>query len=138
MQPTDHIDSQLAALRSMVAATSSMPIPLPPPHSTPNAPPTFSGAAPSTPTGAGSGLTYDAFWSSHSSTSSYRSLLGGQNGPGVAGVRRPSVPLQAHASAPAALTPGIPAWLEIIIMLRTINWLQFTLTRFLPMYSQLG
>ncbi|KAI9063799.1 hypothetical protein FKP32DRAFT_1592032 [Trametes sanguinea] len=106
MQPTEHIDSQLAALRSMVAATSSTPIPLPPPQSTPNAPPSFPGAPPSTSTGAGNGLTYDAFWSSHSATSSYRSLLGGQNGSGAAGFRRSSGPLQAHASAPAALTPA--------------------------------
>ena len=95
MQPTEHIDSQLAALRSMMA-TSSMPIP------------TQTTSVPSLPvnTTSGGGLTYDAFWSSHSSaTASYRALLATQ----PVGQGRTTFPLQGHTSAPAALTPPTSA-----------------------------
>ena len=91
MEPTEHLDSQLAALRSIISA-SAMPIPLPPP-TPPAAAPV---PAPPASTSAG-GLTYDAFWSAHgSATASYRSLLAGQP-------RATPPPLQAHASAPAIL-----------------------------------
>ncbi|KAH9847604.1 hypothetical protein C2E23DRAFT_493904 [Lenzites betulinus] len=95
MEPTEHIDSQLAALRTMMT-TSAMPIPLPPPQTSPTAslPPNTSANGNS-----GSGLTYDAFWSTHSSATSYRVLLASQG----ATQGRSSAPLQAYASAPAAL-----------------------------------
>ncbi|KAI0334653.1 hypothetical protein GY45DRAFT_1242444 [Cubamyces sp. BRFM 1775] len=95
MQPTEHIDSQLAALRSMMA-TSSMPIP------------TQTTSLPSLPvnTTSSSGLTYDAFWSSHSSaTASYRALLATQ----PVGQGRATLSLQAHISAPAVLAPPATA-----------------------------
>ncbi|KAI0351923.1 hypothetical protein OH77DRAFT_1429245 [Trametes cingulata] len=97
MEPTEHIDSQLAALRSMMT-NSSAPKPQPTP-----APSLPSSASP----GGGGGLTYDAFWSSHSSaTSSYRALLASQGGVLAAGQGRSPTPLQAHASAPALLVPS--------------------------------
>ncbi|TBU30131.1 hypothetical protein BD309DRAFT_956518 [Dichomitus squalens] len=98
MQPTEHVDSQLAALRSMITASSSHPIPLPAPSSgTPTGspmPPTAGSP------GVGGGLTYDAFWSAHGTATSYRTLLAGHGQP-----TRPSsaAPLQAHASAPAIM-----------------------------------
>ncbi|OJT08601.1 hypothetical protein TRAPUB_528 [Trametes pubescens] len=105
MEPTEHIDSQLAALRSMMT-TSAMPIPLPPPQAAPATAPA-SGAAPGTSTspGPGAGLTYDSFWSSHASATSYRALLSSQAGYQGPAQDRPAQ-LQAYASAPAALAPG--------------------------------
>ncbi|KAI0793700.1 hypothetical protein C8Q74DRAFT_526120 [Fomes fomentarius] len=98
MEPTEHLDSQLAALRSIISA-SSMPIPLPPP--TPS-----SAATPASPAGnnvGSGGLTYDAFWSAHgSATTSYRSTLGTTQAARAAS----ATPLQAHASAPAVLGPS--------------------------------
>ncbi|KAI8974611.1 hypothetical protein BD414DRAFT_498202 [Trametes punicea] len=107
MQPTEHIDSRLAALRSMMT-TSSMP--MPPPHSH-TAAMTSSTSSSTTSIGASSsGLTYDAFWSSHSSaTSAYRTLLASQAGIiTTAGQRPTSMPLQSHSSAPAVLSPHSP------------------------------
>ncbi|KAI0816988.1 hypothetical protein BC628DRAFT_1404633 [Trametes gibbosa] len=96
MEPTEHIDSQLAALRTMMT-TSAMPIPLPPPQTSPTA--TMSSTASAKASSSG-GLTYDAFWSTHSSATSYRALLASQG----ATQGRSSAPLQAYASAPAALS----------------------------------
>ncbi|KAI0644279.1 hypothetical protein C8Q79DRAFT_1012070 [Trametes meyenii] len=102
MEPTQHIDSQLAALRSMIN-TSAMPVPLPP--RAPGASPLSSGAGSN---GPGPGLTYDAFWSSHSSaTSSYRSLRATPTTASGTGPGHNAVPLQAYASAPAAFAPGV-------------------------------
>ena len=133
MEPTDHLDSQLAALRSIISA-SALPIPLPPPASTPTSLPvppltlppstslpsattshpphtTLSGAGAGTSTGGGAGaggLTYDAFWSAHGSAG-YRSLLAGGGSSGGGSAPRAvngRAPLQAHASAPAILAVG--------------------------------
>ncbi|KAI0730990.1 hypothetical protein C8Q76DRAFT_793098 [Earliella scabrosa] len=99
MEPTEHLDSQLAALRSIISA-SSMPIPLPPP--TPNsAAPSVSSAAGPSATSPGGGLTYDAFWSAHGTTS-YRSVLAMPAAPHPTS----STPLQPHPSAPAVLGPS--------------------------------
>ncbi|TFK84434.1 hypothetical protein K466DRAFT_553562 [Polyporus arcularius HHB13444] len=102
MEPTEHLDSQLAALRSIITA-SAMPIPLPPPNSVPASP------APSIPSAAGGsssgGLTYDSFWSAHgASTTSYRSVMATHTARAVT----PS-PLQAHMSAPSVLGPSAAA-----------------------------
>ncbi|KAM5544337.1 hypothetical protein V8D89_001997 [Ganoderma adspersum] len=97
MQPTELVDSQLAALRSIITASTSIPLPPPVPAASP-APPTSTPGTASP--GMGGGLTYDAFWSTHGSgTSSYRNMRAGQP------VGRPAVgvPLQAHASAPAVM-----------------------------------
>ncbi|OBZ65285.1 hypothetical protein A0H81_14700 [Grifola frondosa] len=73
MQPQDQHDTQLAALRSLMSASTFSASPTP---------------------AAGAGLTYDSFWSSHSaSTSSYRSML----------AQAQSRPLVAHASSPAVV-----------------------------------
>ncbi|KAI0709655.1 hypothetical protein C8T65DRAFT_648771 [Cerioporus squamosus] len=102
MEPTEHLDSQLAALRSIITA-SSMPIPLPPPN-TASMPASPAPSIPSTTAAAVSssgGLTYDAFWSAHgSATTSYRTL--------AARAVTPS-PLQAHTSAPSVLGPSAAA-----------------------------
>ncbi|RPD58885.1 hypothetical protein L226DRAFT_471208 [Lentinus tigrinus ALCF2SS1-7] len=108
MEPTEQLDSQLAALRSIITA-SSMPIPLPPPNSAsgPDSPaPSMSSATAAVVSSSG-GLTYDAFWSAHSSgTTSYRSLLAVHTA--RAATPSPS-PLQAHGSAPAVLGPSAAA-----------------------------
>ncbi|KAI0666863.1 hypothetical protein C8Q78DRAFT_1082750 [Trametes maxima] len=102
MEPTEHIDSQLAALRSMIN-TSAMPVPLPPRAS--GATPLSSGVGMN---GSSPGLTYDAFWSSHSSTtSSYRSLRATQTAASGTGHGHTTAPLQAYASAPAAFAPAV-------------------------------
>ncbi|KAI0372677.1 hypothetical protein BV20DRAFT_963731 [Pilatotrama ljubarskyi] len=96
MEPTEHIDSQLAALRSMMSTSSaSKAQATPAPSLLPNACPD------------GGGLTYDSFWSSHSlATSSYRASLATQTHVHAAGQSRSTAPLQAHASAPALLAPS--------------------------------
>ncbi|PIL25390.1 hypothetical protein GSI_13280 [Ganoderma sinense ZZ0214-1] len=99
MQPTELVDSQLAALRSIITASTSIPLPppVPAPSSASPVPPTSNTGTASP--GMGGGLTYDAFWSAHGSgTSSYRTLRSGQAVRPAAGV-----PLQAHASAPAIM-----------------------------------
>ncbi|KAH9926282.1 uncharacterized protein BXZ73DRAFT_90954 [Epithele typhae] len=97
MEPTEHLDSQLAALRSMISASSPVPLPPPPASASTPTPTSTQTAAPAAASpGAGGGLTYDSFWSTHNSVTAYRNMLGG-------GAR--GSPLQAHASAPAIL-PG--------------------------------
>ena len=107
MEPTEHLDSQLAALRSIITA-SSMPIPLPPPStgSMPASPAPSMSSATAAAVSSSGGLTYDAFWSAHGSAtaSSYRSLLAAH----TARAATPS-PLQAHGSAPAVLGPSAAA-----------------------------
>ena len=106
MEPTEHLDSQLAALRSIISA-SALPISLPP---TPPAALTGAPGGGGGSSGGGAGLTtYDAFCSAHvTATASYRSLLVGQSTRGGSGTPGPA-PLQAHASAPSILATSVSA-----------------------------
>ncbi|KAI0766894.1 hypothetical protein BD413DRAFT_614890 [Trametes elegans] len=103
MEPTEHIDSQLAALRSMMSSTSAMPPP-PPSQATSSAPVLPPSMQTLSHNGPGGGLTYDAFWSTHSSKPAYRALLASHTGVQTTGHARSATPLQAHGSAPAVLT----------------------------------
>ncbi|KAI0746977.1 hypothetical protein C8Q80DRAFT_1121652 [Daedaleopsis nitida] len=121
MEPTEHLDSQLAALRSIISA-SAMPISLPPPPSanstaspavlapSPAANASYNEAGASS--GGGGGLTYDSFWSAHgSATTSYRSVLAGQAMQAASSTPSGSVahathPLQPHTSGPTVLGPS--------------------------------